>query len=255
MGGAAILAATGALRSGVGLVQVITAAGNIAPMHTRIPEALVAPLEKASSTIENWADTVLIGPGLGTDDATGAFIRDVIAKWRGPVVVDAGALSAFDGDLNALADTLRGRQAIVTPHPGEMARLIGRDVDYVLDNRFDVGFQLARAIDATVLLKGTPTVVSDPDGTSFVVASGTPVLATGGSGDALGGIVATLLAQGCVPGVAAACAAWIHGRAAELTPGVRGYRLADVLDRLPGAWTWNARSLSYPVIASLPALD
>jgi ADP-dependent NAD(P)H-hydrate dehydratase / NAD(P)H-hydrate epimerase len=254
MGGAAILAATGAMRSGVGMVQVITAPGNVAPMHTRIPEALVAPLDKASATIQNWADAVLIGPGLGRDDATRALIRSVLSSWRGPVVVDAGALNAFDSDMDALSDALRGRPSVITPHPAELGKLIGRDVQYVLDNRFDIGIDVARKLGAAVLLKGTPTVISDPDGGRLVVASGTQVLATGGSGDALGGIVATLLAQGCAPSAAAACAAWVHGRAADLTPGVRGYRLTDVLDRLPQAWALEVPAMQYPVLASLPAL-
>ena len=255
MGGAAIIAATGALRSGVGLVKVCTAAGNVAAMHARIPEALVAPLANASSAIQKWADAVLIGPGLGTDDATRDFIRELIQDWRGPIVVDAGALSAYTGDLDVLRDVLQGRPAIITPHPGELARLTGRDVKYVLDNRFDIGLDVSRKIDATVLLKGTPTVVSSPDGTRYVIASGTAALATGGSGDALGGMVATLLAQGCAPAIAAACGAWVHGRAAEVTPGVRGYRLTDVLDRLPQAWSLDRAAPQYPVLASLPALS
>lgn len=254
MGGAAILAATGALRSGVGLVKVITAPGNMPSVRSRLPEALVAPLLDAPTAIADWADAVLIGPGLGRDDATRAFIREVLAKWRGPVVVDADALNAFDGGMDALRDALRGRTAIITPHPGELSRLIGRDVQHVLDNRFDIGLQVARALGATVLLKGTPTVVSSPDGARFVIAAGTAALATGGSGDALGGMIVTLLAQGCAPGAAAACAAWVHGRAAELTRGVRGYRLMDVLERLPQAWSFDTPPMQYPVLASLPAL-
>jgi NAD(P)H-hydrate epimerase len=175
--------------------------------------------------------------------------------WRGPLVVDAGALSAYAEDMDALRDVLRGRPAIITPHPGELARLIGCDVKHVLDDRFDIGVDISRKLDASVLLKGTPSVVFSPDGIRYVIASGTAALATGGSGDALGGIVATLLAQGCEPGIAAACAAWVHGRAAELTPGVRGYRLTDVLDQLPEAWSLNATPLHYPVLASLPALS
>mgnify|MGYP001544664001 FL=1 len=255
MGGAAVMAATGALRSGVGLVQVIPAAGNVAPMHTRMPEALVAPLQNASATIQNWADAVLIGPGLATDDGTRDFIRGVLKDWRGPVVVDAGALTAYADDMDALREVLRGRPAIITPHPGELARLIGRDVKYVLDNRFDIGVDISRKLDACVLLKGTPTVVFGSDGTRYVIASGTAVLATGGSGDALGGMVATLLAQGCAPKIAAACAAWVHGRAGELTAGVRGHRLTDVLDHLPEAWSQSTTPMRYPVLASLPALS
>lgn len=255
MGGAAILAATAALRSGVGLVQVITAPANFSAVHAQIPEALVAPLENTLSTIANWADAVLVGPGLGTDDATRAFIRGMLAEWSGPVVVDAGALSAFDGDLHGLAQTLRGRSAIITPHPGELSRLVGKSIQYVLDNRFDIGLEVARAIGATVLLKGTPTVVSDSGGARFVIAAGTAVLGTGGSGDALGGIATTLLAQGCTPSDAAACAAWVHGRAAELTPGVRGYRLMDVLERLPEAWANVVSPPRYPIVATLPCLS
>lgn len=254
MGGAAILAATGALRSGVGLVKVVTDPQNIPPVHARLPEALVAPLAEAESAITDWADAVLVGPGLGRGDEMRSFIRSMLAKWRGSVVVDADALNAFDGDVDALRDVLRGRAAIITPHPGEMSRLLECDVQNVLDNRFDVGLELAQRIGATVLLKGTPTVVSTPDGRRFVVASGTAALATGGSGDALGGMVVTLLAQGCEPVVAATCGAWVHGRAAELTPGVRGYRLMDVLNRLPQAWSLDVEPLFYPVLASLPAL-
>ena len=251
MGGAAILAATAALRSGVGLVQVVTDPANVSAMHTQIPEALVAPMEKASSTIENWADAVLIGPGLGTDDSTRSFIREVIAAWRGPIVVDAGAISAFDGDIDGLSKALRGRPAVITPHPGELAKLTGRDIQNILDSRFDIGLEIAGAIGAAVLLKGTPTVVSGSGGERLVVAAGTPALATGGSGDALSGMVVTLLAQGCAPDVAAACAAWVHGRAAELTPGVRGFRLLDIVERLPQAWATQPPSHRYPVIASL----
>jgi NAD(P)H-hydrate epimerase len=254
MGGAAILAAIGALRSGAGLVKVITAPQNIVAVHARIPEALTAPLSDAQRAVDDWADVLLIGPGLGRSIEARSTIKGLLTRWRGPVVVDADALNAFDGRLDALGDLLRGRPAVVTPHPGEMSRLMGCDVAEVLANRFDIGLELARRIDAAVLLKGTPTVVSAPDGRRFVSATGTAALATGGSGDALGGIVATLLAQGCDPAVAAACAAWIHGRAAELTPGVRGNRLSEVLDRLQDAWTTDMAAPAYPVLACLPAV-
>ncbi|MEO9020276.1 MAG: NAD(P)H-hydrate dehydratase [Gemmatimonadaceae bacterium] len=254
MGGAAILAATAALRSGAGLVKIITAAQNIPSVHARLPEALCAPLADANTAIGDWADVVLIGPGLGRDSGTTAFILNVLENWHGPVVVDADALNAFDGDLDKLGSALQDRPAIITPHPGEMARLTKTDIRSVLNRRFDIGLEVARHIGATVLLKGTPTVVSGRDGQRKIVASGTAALATGGSGDALGGMIATLLAQGCSPVVAASCAAWVHGRAAELTPGIRGYRLIDILDRLPQAWSIDADTIHYPMLASLPAL-
>lgn len=255
MGGAAILAAEGALRSGIGLVKVVTDERNVGSVHARLPEALTGHLADATAAVSEWADAVLIGPGLGRDASARALVHDVLDSWRGPVVVDADALNVFDGCLGDLARLLSGRPALITPHPEEMARLVLRDVKDVLANRFDISVDVARALGATVLLKGTPTIITAPDGARHVVAAGTPVLATGGSGDALGGMIATLLAQGCVPAIAAACAAWVHGRAAELTPGVRGFILTDVLDHLSEAWQLDhvARPM-YPVLAALPAV-
>jgi NAD(P)H-hydrate repair Nnr-like enzyme with NAD(P)H-hydrate dehydratase domain len=110
-------------------------------------------------------------------------------------------------------------------------------------------------IRGVVLLKGTPTVISAPDGRRLVVAAGTAALATGGSGDLLCGIAGTLLAQMDDPLIAAACAAWIHGRAAELTgPGVRGTTLDDVIEMLPNAWRSDARAPRYPILVELPAV-
>lgn len=255
MGGAAILAAEGALRSGIGLVKVVTDERNIGSVHSRLPEALTGHLTDATGAISDWADAVLIGPGLGREASARAVVHGVLESWRGPVVVDADALNVFDGCLGDLARLLSGRPALITPHPEEMARLVLRDVKDVLANRFDIGIDVARALGATVLLKGTPTVITAPDGARHVVAAGTPALATGGSGDALGGMIATLLAQGCVPAMAAACAAWVHGRAAELTPGVRGFMLTDVLERLSEAWRLDQlASPIYPVLTALPAV-
>lgn len=255
MGGAAILAANGALRSGIGLVKVVTDERNVGSVHARLPEALTGHLTDAIGSVSGWADAVLIGPGLGRYAAARAVVHEVLESWRGPVVVDADALNVFDGDLGELARLLMGRPALITPHPAELARLVGGSVGNVLANRFDIGIDVARELGATVLLKGTPTVITAPDGARLVVAAGTPVLATGGSGDALGGIIATLLTQGCTPPRAAACAAWVHGRAAELTPGVRGFTLTDVLDRLGAAWQLDqVVPPAYPVLASLPAV-
>lgn len=256
MAGAAILAAEGALRSGIGLAKVITAAQHAGSVNSRLPEALTAPLTDVTgvmAAVTDWADAVLIGPGLGHAAAARTLVRGVLQQWRGAVVVDADALNVFDGDMDELAQMLKGRPAVITPHPGELARLVGGSVADVLEGRFEVGADVARRLGATVLLKGTPTVVSAPDGERHVIARGTPVLATGGSGDALGGMIATLVAQRCAPPAAAACAAWVHGRAAELTPGVRGFALSDVLDRLRDAWELDdVVEPAYPILAALP---
>ncbi|HEX6631370.1 MAG TPA: NAD(P)H-hydrate dehydratase, partial [Gemmatimonadaceae bacterium] len=122
--------------------------------------------------------------------------------------------------------------------------------------RYDVGLELARATHATVLLKGVPTVLSAPDGRRLVSASGTPVLAAAGSGDLLSGIAATLVAQMDDALHAGACAAWVHGRAAELAGAgaVRGVTLRDVRRALPRAWREWPRTGAYPVLGELPAI-
>ena len=144
---------------------------------------------------------------------------------------------------------------MITPHPGEFGRLVDATIADVLAQRFEIGQSLAARLGATVLLKGVPTVISAPDQRRMTNATGTPVLATGGSGDLLAGIVATLLAQTGDPLVSAACAAWVHGRAAELAGAgrVRGITLDDVVRAMPAAWDCTVDADRYPVLASLPA--
>ena len=254
MGGAAIDAAEGALRSGAGLVKVITDPANIAAVHARLPEALTASIDTALDAIDGWGDAVVIGPGLGHDANARALVHAVLEQWHGPIVLDADALNVYDGELDLLASVIADRPAVITPHPAEFARLVRRGVPDVLADRFDAGAALSRDLQATVLLKGTPTVISAPDGTRLVSAAGTAALATGGSGDVLSGMVGTLLAQRLTPLDAAACAAWVHGRAAELTPGVRGTRLQDVVEHLAAAWRLGDAPSRYPVLATLPTL-
>jgi NAD(P)H-hydrate epimerase len=163
-------------------------------------------------------------------------------------------LNVFDGDVGALGRLLKGRPALLTPHVAEFARLAKIDVKDVLDNRFDVGTEIARDLGATVLLKGSPTVVFAPDGERYVVARGTAALGTGGSGDLLAGIAGTLLAQTLDASVSASCAAWVHGRAAEFCEYVRGTTLEDVLYALPRAWNEEEPRVMPPVMAVLPAV-
>ena len=124
----------------------------------------------------------------------------------------------------------------------------------VLANRFDIGVDLARTLGATVLLKGSPTIVFTPEGSRYVMARGTAALGTGGSGDLLDGIAGTVLAQTTDATTAATCGAWVHGRAAELCGYVRGTTLDDVLYALPRAWNESEPSLEPPVLAELPAV-
>jgi NAD(P)H-hydrate epimerase len=258
MAGAAMLAARAALRSGAGMVKCIVAPESLGAIQEGEPAALAAAWpddDAALAELLGWADALLVGPGLGGAHARTLTMR-VLGAWRGPVVLDADALNAFAGDVGALATLLAGRAALLTPHPAEFGRLAGLPVSAVLDGRFDLPARLARESGATVLLKGVPTVVSAPRGATLVVAEGTPVLATGGSGDMLGGIAATLLAQTEDAPVAGALAAFAHGRAALAVSErqVRGHTLDDVLHALPEVWSTQPDPPRPPVLAELPAV-
>jgi hydroxyethylthiazole kinase-like uncharacterized protein yjeF len=266
MAGAAVLAARGAARSGVGMVKLVVAPASLSIVQEAEPAALAAHWPTAEAALERqivgWADAVAIGPGLGQSADARALVERVLSGWRGPVVVDADGLNVFAGDVDELGRLLDGRPALLTPHPAEFARLADVDVAEVLASRFDAGRALAARCRAGVLLKGLPTVVTSRDGQQLVSAAGTPALATAGSGDVLTGIAATLLAQIGDPLVAGAAASWAHGRAAELAHGVsdgarltpRGVTLDDIVHALPGAWELDTRPPRYPVLLELPAV-
>jgi NAD(P)H-hydrate epimerase len=261
MAGAAILAARAAIRSGVGMVKLVLDGESLASAQQAEPQALGALWPTNAATfrrdVAEWADTVVIGPGLGRGDASRALLDLSISAWSGPTVLDADALTLFEGRIDDLAARLAGRAAVITPHPVEFARLTGMEPRAVLDQRFDVGRSVSGRLRATVLLKGVPTTVFTGD-RCFVSATGTPLLATGGSGDVLSGIVGTLLAQLGEPTTAAAIGAWIHGRAAERVPtagdGVRGPSLDEVLNELRDGWLLDGRPTRYPVLAELPGI-
>jgi hydroxyethylthiazole kinase-like uncharacterized protein yjeF len=257
MVGAVILAARAALRSGAGMVKCVVAPESLLALQEAEPAALSAawPTDDASfeEQIASWADALLIGPGLGHEHAR-EIVERALRVFRGPVVLDADALNAFAGDVDALGTLIGKREALLTPHPAEFARLVSREVDDVLYERFDAPLALASRIHATILFKGVPTIVASPTGESTIVAEGTPILATGGSGDMLGGIAATLLAQTRDASLAGALAAFAHGRAAASVSGeqVRGYTLDDVLTALPHVWSLVPPRARPPVIAELP---
>ncbi|HEV2017951.1 MAG TPA: NAD(P)H-hydrate dehydratase [Gemmatimonadaceae bacterium] len=258
MPGSVVLATRAALRSGIGLVRALVAPESVGDILAAAPSALIAPWPSqpadTSAQISEWADAIVIGPGLGKSAQTRHLVENVLADSMLPVLLDADALNVFDGDLTALGRLLKGRPALITPHVAEFARLAKIDVKNVLENRFDVGAEMARNLGATVLLKGSPTVIFAPDGDRYVVARGTAALGTGGSGDLLAGIAGTMLAQTLDAPTSACCAAWVHGRAAEFCEYVRGTTLEDVLYALPRAWNEGEPPVNPPVLAELPAV-
>ncbi len=249
MAGAVVLAARAALRSGVGMVKALVASGSMDAVQKAEPFALAAPWPADADALRAelaWADAVVLGPGLGRGEAARDLVDRVLAV-NPRAVLDADALNLIAG-----ADVL------LTPHPAEAARLVGGvGVDDVLARRWDVARELAGDTGAAVLLKGVPTIVTD-SAVTLVSAAGTPVLATGGSGDVLAGTAGTLMVQGADPVVAGWAAAWIHGRAAELAGGearrVRGVTLDGVLEALPRAWAERPGPSRYPVLLELPAV-
>ncbi|MDF1506446.1 ADP/ATP-dependent (S)-NAD(P)H-hydrate dehydratase, partial [Roseisolibacter sp. H3M3-2] len=194
-------------------MRLVVAVESVAAVQGGLPSALAAPWpdddDALRRAVDDRADALLLAPELGGDAR--ALCERVLRAWRGPEVVDADALNAFAGDARALGTLLHGRPAVVTPHPLELARLLGVDVRAVVDGRYELARDAAATLHAAVLLKGTPTVVADADGVR-VVPTGAPALATGGSGDVLGAILAALLAaQGDSPAAdLAAEAAWVH---------------------------------------------
>lgn len=260
MAGATILAARAALRSGVGMARVIVHPASITAVQTAAPAALARTWpttdDEVRDSICDWAHLLVIGPGLGRFPDTRAQVERLLRLWRGPVVLDADALTVFEHEAAPLGALLGGRPALVTPHVVEFARLADVTPEQVLASRFDAGRDLARTLGAVVLLKGVPTILSAPNGRCLVSATGTPVLATGGSGDLLAGIAGTLLAQIDDPLDAAACAAWMHGRAAELAGActVRGATLDDVVAALARVWNEPVPGPRPPVLAELPAV-
>ena len=257
MAGAVILAARAAQRSGAGMVKCFVAAESLLALQQGEPAAMSSPWPEGDELASHlaWADALLVGPGLGKVGAR-AMVERALRAFPGPVVLDADALNAFAGDVDALRALIGARAALLTPHPAEFARLVSENVDDVLFNRFDMPSLAAARSGATVLLKGVPTIVTSPSGESIVVAEGTPVLATAGAGDVLGGIAVTLLAQTDDALRAGALAAFAHGRAASHVSArqVRGFTLDDVIAALPHVWTIEPSPRHPPVLCELPAV-
>jgi hydroxyethylthiazole kinase-like uncharacterized protein yjeF len=206
--GAAVLAGRGALRSGAGLVTVATPIDVLATVSAGAPEMMTAPLaatEAGTVSLQNLdyarfaeiardKSVAAIGPGLSTQNETQQFIRKIVEETSSPIVLDADGLNAYDG----MADHLNQRQApmlALTPHPGEMARLLGITTKQVQARRLDVALEAAGRWRAHVILKGFHTIVATPSGNAYFNTTGNPGMATGGTGDVLTGILAGLTAQ------------------------------------------------------------
>jgi len=237
--GAAALGARAAVALGAGLVTVATARPAVAPIQSLVPEAMVdvLPTDEDGAVrgdgieaLFDKATALAVGPGLGLGDGPRRLLTVILEKWRGPLLLDADALTLLGGRTEALQG--RDTPAVLTPHPGELGRLLGVPTAEVTSDRLGTAAEVASRGSAIVVAKGARTVIAGGDGWSLINPTGTAGLASGGSGDVLTGAIGSLLAQGVEPKQAAACGVWLHGRAAELAGSKRpGAVPAGVLAR------------------------
>jgi hydroxyethylthiazole kinase-like uncharacterized protein yjeF len=250
--GAAILAATGALRAGAGLVTVGTPAAALPLVASGRPEIMTEPLAdglggvlspqalKRALALVRGKDAVVLGPGLGQDGGTREFIRSFVPQCPAPLVVDADGLNALTGAgtvTGPLELIKRDAATIVTPHPGEMARLSSLDAGVVQKRRLETAREFAAASGALVVLKGQRTVVAEKGGRAAVNPTGNAAMATAGSGDVLAGVVGALLCRHD-PWTAATAAVFVHGLSGDLVArrqGQVGLVAGDLLGALPEA--------------------
>ena len=228
MTGAARLATRAARRIGAGLVTIASSERAFPIYASADPGHLVstAPLDDLLS--DPRKNAVLVGPGAGVGDATKEHVIKSLLAGKA-AVIDADALTSFSDSPNTLFDILI-EQAVLTPHEGEFARLFPEEGDKLTRTR-----NAAALCGGVVLLKGADTVIAAPDGRAVINATGTPYLATGGSGDVLAGMITGLLAQGMAPFAAAAAATWIHGRAASaFGPGLIAEDLTEMIPEILG---------------------
>lgn len=233
MSGAALHAARAAFSAGAGLVKLVAshdtvrAAQSVLPDVMTVPSSLGPDAEAAVLECLEWADAVVLGPGLGRSDDRNGFVKSLLIKCAVPVIADADALRVERSVLESV-DHL-----VVTPHVGEFSALFPELSDAPEIDPFAAAAEASRLMKTSVLLKGVPTVIAAGGAARYVVGSGNPALATGGSGDVLAGFIGAILARGVDPTLAAALGAHIMGRAAEvasLQKSVRAARPADVMD-------------------------
>jgi hydroxyethylthiazole kinase-like uncharacterized protein yjeF len=246
MTGAAALVVRGAMRAGCGYVRVACTPKVAEVVRELCPEALVQVVTQeghlGSDAIDIFAEAlasstaVVVGPGLGQGQAQKELVERLLSELQMPIIVDADGLNVLGTAVDVLA---RGREVTITPHPGEMARLLGTDVQKVQANRLDTSRALAETTGATVLLKGYRTVICKERrgiGVTWVNPTGGPELATAGTGDVLSGVIGAFVAAGDTEGAAAG--AYVHGLAGALAGeriGQGGLVAWDVAEAIPEA--------------------
>jgi NAD(P)H-hydrate epimerase len=244
--GAAYLTSQAALLSGSGLVTLGCGKTIYPVMAVKLTEVMVRPFfetkdcslsllaEKELLAFIERCDAVAIGPGISQNRETQQLVRALIGKINKRMVLDADGINAFAGNLEALKKA-QG-PIVMTPHPGEMARLTGKEVAEIQRDRKDIAMKFSREYNTVLVLKGHNTVVAAPGGEVYINDTGNAGMASGGMGDVLTGMIASFIGQGAEPFAAAALGAYFHGLAGDLAAKERGLlslTATDLLNRLP----------------------
>ena len=273
MAGAVVLAARAAIRAGVGIVRVVSAPENREIVQASVPEAVFvdwsAPAAVQSAL--DWADALAVGPGLGTAPERARLVRRVLEGAPVPLVLDADALNVLSPGAAEAAEAAAplgppapGRSVLLTPHPGEMARLLGASIGEVREDAPAAARRLADATRATVLLKGAPTWVARPGGELRATTLVSPAFASGGMGDVLTGVCGACLASGLRPADAASAALTLTALAILRGVDEIGGSAADVPDALPDArralgslrsGAWAGVNLALPAVPAAASGD
>lgn len=246
MAGAGLLSSNAALRSGAGIVELAVPMCLLNTVSGKVPELITKELSedingcicsKSSESIIKSAmnaSVLLMGPGLGLSEGVGDAVFDAIRAYENPIIIDADGLNNLSRDPSILQE--RAGETIITPHPGEMARLIGISTKEVQQDRIGLAERFASRYKVIVVLKGFRTIIATPWGETWINPTGNPGMATAGSGDVLAGIIAGLIAQGLKAFEAAICGTFIHGasgdRAAE-NLGQWGMTATDIIRFIP----------------------
>ena len=249
MAGTAIMAGKAALRCGIGLLKIAVPKSIYPVCATNILESVYYPLEETSNGVISSKNTdfllemcekssaVVIGCGLSVCDDTKNLVQSVITNCEKPLVIDADALNCICNKPEILKNLKA--PAIITPHPGEMARLLHSTPKTVNSNRENTAIDFAKKFGVVTVLKGAGTIIASPDGEVYINHTGNSGMATGGSGDVLSGIIGSLLAQGASPINAAAAGVFLHGTIGDLAAeklGKISMLPTDMIDMIPTAY-------------------
>ena len=232
MTGAAVLASRGAIRSGAGLTYLAVPKELVNLVDTITPEVITSPFDKINSINP---DAIVIGPGMGVSRQTKKLLSSM-TKHPSPLIIDADGLNSLAKDMGILKKA--DKKVIITPHPGEMARLTGKSIGLIQSYREKIARKFAAEYGCIVVLKGHKTIVADSFGKPYVNKSGNPGMASGGVGDVLVGIIASFIAQGIPNLQAAKLGVYIHGLAGDLAAkrkGQHGMIASDLVERIPYA--------------------